>query len=131
MPRKSNYDKYPCVPVIPSASQCWVGWRDIATRLGAATAENRFVVSVECYPGAFERAIGAALAEGLRLSEVIYTPDLLKPAAVVDRMLSAVLGDDPVFGRMNNIALEAFFDEGKLGQAREKVARWRKGLLRW
>jgi hypothetical protein len=44
-------------------------------------------------------------------------------------MLTDVLGDDPVFGRMNDIALGAFFDEAKLSQAREKVAQWRNGLL--
>jgi mannose-6-phosphate isomerase class I len=128
--RKSNYDKHPCVPISSSASQCWVGWQDINNRLKAAAEEERLcVLSVECYPGAFERSIRDALQAGLRPSHVIYAPDLLKPANRIDSMLSDVLGDDPVFGRMNDIILEAFFDEAKLGGAREQVANWQKGLL--
>jgi mannose-6-phosphate isomerase class I len=129
MPRKSNYDKYPCVPLSPSAFHCWVGWRDISSRLRSGATENRCVLSVECYPGAFERLIRTALEEGLRPSEVIFTPDLLKPASYIDSMLSGVLGDDPVFGRMNDIALQSFFDEEKLNRGREKVANWKQGLL--
>lgn len=129
MPRKSNYDKYPCVPLGASGSQCWVGWRDITSRLRSGATENRCVLSVECYPGAFERLIRTALEEGLRPSEVIFTPDLLKPASHIDSMLSGVLGDDPVFGRMNDIALQSFFDEEKFNRGREKVAKWKQGLL--
>src|ERR1700693_750075 len=129
MPRKSNYDKYPCVPLSASASQCWVGWRDITSRLRSGATENRCVLSVECYPGAFERALGAALEQGLRPSQVIYTPDLLKPASAIDHMLSGVLADDPVFGRMNDVALQSFFDEEKFNRGREKVAEWKQGLL--
>jgi mannose-6-phosphate isomerase class I len=84
---------------------------------------------VECYPGTFERLIRNALEEGLRPSEVVYTPDLFKAAPCIDSMLAGVLSDDPVFGRMNDIDLQAFFDEAKLGQAREKVRNWRNGLL--
>jgi mannose-6-phosphate isomerase class I len=70
-----------------------------------------------------------ALEEGLHPTEIIYTPDLLKPARSIDNMLADVLGDDPVFGRMNDIALGAFFDEAKLSQACDKVAKWQNGLL--
>src|SRR5260370_2073617 len=44
-------------------------------------------------------------------------------------MLAAVLGDDPVFGCMNEIGLQAFFEETKLDEARQKVASWRQGFL--
>jgi mannose-6-phosphate isomerase class I len=128
MPRKSNYDKYPCVPV-SSASQCWVGWRCIIDRLKPVSAENRCVLAIECYPGAFEGTIRDALVEGLCPAEVIFTPDLFKTSNCVDKMLAPILGDDPVFGRMNDISLAAFFDEGKLNHARQKLATWESGLL--
>src|SRR5215469_720557 len=129
MPRKSNYDKHPCIPVSTTASQCWVGWREIICRLTTFLAENRCVLAVECYPGTFEGAIKDALAEGLGPSEVIYTPDLLKAPNCIDNMLTPVLGDDPVFGRMNDLGLEAFFDEAKLSLARHNAATWRNGSL--
>jgi len=128
MARNSNYDKWPCVPAGTSASQCWVGWGAITERLRASAVRSRRVFCVECYPGSFEGSIRKAL-EGLQPAKMIYTPDLLKPAPLIDAMLSPALGDDPVFGHMNDITLEAFFDEGKLGAARETVGCWQQGLL--
>jgi len=129
MVRTSNYDKQPYVCVSTSAGQCWVGWREIIERLKAGSAEPRRVLCVECYPGCFESSIRDALEEGLRPARVIYAPALLKPARAIDDILCEVLGDDPVFGHMNDVGLEAFFDQIKLNQARETVAHWEKGLL--
>ncbi len=106
-----------------------MGWRDIISRLKETLRENRSVLCVECYPGAFENSIREALEKGLRADRVIYTPDLLKPASEVDRMLENVLGDDPVFGRMSDVTLENFFDEASLGSARATVEAWQRGLL--
>ncbi len=129
MSPRSNYDKYPCTPASTSAAYCWVGWRNIIDRLKPCSAESRCTLAVECYPGTFEGSIKDSLVEGLRPAEVVYTPDLLKAPNCVDKMLAPVLGDDPVFGHMNGIGLEAFFEEAKLGKARQKVASWQQGLL--
>src|SRR5215469_15073516 len=129
MGRNSNYDKRPCIPVSSSATECWVGWQRIADRLRPVTVGSHYVLCVECYPGSFEGEIGKALESGLTPARTIYTQDLLRPAKVVDGMLSCVLGDDPVFGKMNEIDVEAFFDEAKLKSARGKAASWHKGLL--
>jgi mannose-6-phosphate isomerase class I len=129
MARNSNYDKSPSIPVSSSASECWVGWPEIIERLRPTTTAGPKIICVECYPGAFQRAIRKELEEGLRSSKTIYTPDLFKPADCIDSMLAGVLGDDPVFGRMNEIALQAFFDESKLAQARDQAASWLTGLL--
>jgi len=64
-------------------------------------------------PRYFERSIKDALVEGLRPTEV-FIPGLAEGAEnCVDKMLAPVLGDDPVFGHMNNIGLEAFFEEAE------------------
>lgn len=129
MSRRSNYDKYPCIPVSSSKSECWVGWPEILERLRENSGQSRCVLCVECYPGVIKSLIRDALVEGLRPQAVIYAPDLLKPPHEVDRMLQPVLGDDPVFGSMNEITLEDFFDPGRLNQARVKAANWERGLL--
>src|SRR5438477_477752 len=99
MPMKSNYEKYPNIPVSTSAKQCWVGWRDINSRLRSPSAESRYVLCVECYPGAFENQLKHALESGLRPAHVIYAPDLLKPAQCIDDMLRGVLGYDPLHSK--------------------------------
>jgi mannose-6-phosphate isomerase class I len=129
MSPNSNYNKHPCIRVSNSAADCWVGWRNIIDRLRPFSAESRCSLTVECYPGAFEGIIKDTLVEGLRPAGVIYTPDLLKTPACVDRLLGPVLGGDPVFGRMNEIELQAFFDQSKLSHARKKVTTWKNGLL--
>jgi mannose-6-phosphate isomerase class I len=129
VPPKSNYDKYPCTPVSTSAANCWVEWRNIIDRLRPSSVESRCTLAVECYPGTFEGSIKDVLVEGLRPTEVVYTPDLLKTPNCVDKMLAPLLGDDPVFGRMNDLGLEVFFEETKLNEARQKVASWREGFL--
>src|SRR5439155_11570902 len=104
-------------------------WLAIIERLRFGTVQRPCIVCVECYPGTFKSKIRQSLAVGLHPSETIYTPDLLKPANCIDKMLGGVLGDDPVFGRMNDIALQAFFDETNLKSARDKAHAWRNGLL--
>jgi hypothetical protein len=59
----------------------------------------------------------------------MMTCDLLKCSREIDRMIGDVLGDDPVFGRMNPIQIENFFDERKLSDAGERVKNWKQGLL--
>jgi mannose-6-phosphate isomerase class I len=129
MAKNSNYDKLPCIPISSSALECWVGWPEIIERLRPAITADPRIICVECYPGAFESVIRKTLEEGLHPFRTIYTPDLLKPADCIDNMLAGVLGDDPVFGRMNEIALPAFFDESKLARARNQAASWGTGVL--
>ena len=129
MPTHSNYDKSPFVSVSGSSAECWVGWREIVQRLAATMPKPRCVLCVECYPGAFEDQILKVLEEGLHPAQVVRTASLLKPADEVDRMLEGVLGDDPVFGSMNDISLDAFFDQARLNEARKKAAVWPSGLL--
>jgi hypothetical protein len=50
-------------------------------------------------------AMGTGLSSGLRPAGMIYTPDLLKAPHCLDTLLAPYLGDDPVFGRMNDIGL--------------------------
>lgn len=130
MPRHSNYDKYPYVPISASALDCWTGWPDILERMRESCAGlPSCVLCVECYPGAFEDTIRKALEQGLRPTRVIFAPDLLKSASQIGAMLGDVLGDDPVFGRMNGIQLRDFLDDSKLAAAQDAVKNWKTGLL--
>jgi mannose-6-phosphate isomerase class I len=129
MQRKANYEKFPIFTVSRCASESWEGWPRILERLKALAGSERYTVSFECYPGVFEKALISTLAEGLRLSGLIATSELFKSPSDIELLLSSVLGDDPVFGRMNSIEIEDFFDARKLASAREQVKNWKQGLL--
>src|ERR1700741_972242 len=125
MQRKSNYDKFPTIPVSTSGGDCWENWPAILDRLRAYTNEINSVICIECYPGVLELSLKGALEQGLQPAEVIMTTDLLKCSSAIEQMVGDVLGDDPVFGRMNGIQIEDFFAAGKLGNARERATNWK------
>jgi mannose-6-phosphate isomerase class I len=129
MQRETNYEKFPIFTVSGCGSESWEGWPRSLERLAAFAASEQCTISFECYPGVFERALIRTLAEGLRPSRLIVTSDLLKSPSEIEPLVSRVLGDDPVFGRMNSLEIEDFFDTGKLASAREQVKNWKHGLL--
>jgi mannose-6-phosphate isomerase class I len=129
MQRKTNYEKFPIFTVSQCGSESWEGWHRILERLKTFAASDRYTACFECYPGVFEKALVGTLEEGLRPSGLIATSELLKSPSDIELLLSGVLGDDPVFGRMNSIEIEDFFDTGRLARAREQVKNWKQGLL--
>jgi hypothetical protein len=110
-------------------SGSWEGWPRILERLKAFAAPEKCTISLECYPGVLEKALIGTVVEGLRPPGLIVTSDLLKSPSEIELMVSSVLGDDPVFGRMNGLRIEDFFDNAKLASAREQVKNWKRGLL--
>lgn len=129
MRRKSNYDKFPTISVNASGENCWENWPEILDRLGSYSNEVRSVICIECYPGVLEADIRTNLELGLQPSAITMTADLLKCSSAIEPMVEEVLGDDPVFGRMNRIQIEDFFDPRKLGNARDRATNWKRGLL--
>jgi mannose-6-phosphate isomerase class I len=127
MTKPSNYDKSPCVSISSSSSTCHVGWPAIARAIQGSIHGQRSVVCIECYPGVFTEQI-EALADLLRPASVIRTKTLFKSAGCIDQMVEQFLGDDPVFGRMNAIRIEDYFDPAKLVAARAGLQRANAGL---
>lgn len=128
MARNSNYDKFPMVSV-GEASNCDVGWASIVERLRETAGGGRTVLCVECYPGVAVNDVERELVKGRRPATVIRAEKLYKDARQIDTMLAPYLGDDPVFGHMNGIVIEDFFDPEKLLAARASVASHKDGII--
>ena len=129
MQRVANYEKSPSFRVSGYGSDGQRGWPSILERLKVCARSGPFTLALDCYPGVFERSLIGTLAEGLRPENLIATADLLKSPSEIEELVSGVLGDDPVFGRMNSLEVEDFFDPGKLARAREQARNWNQGLL--
>lgn len=110
------YDRFPHVPS-GSREECAAGWPAIVELFRARSGPGSVIV-VECYPGVFLDEIQRGLAAGLTNTAFLLTTDLLRPAHEIDVMLQPLLGDDPVFGMMNLLEIEDFFDPTLLAQAR-------------
>ena len=125
---KCEYDKSPYVAV-GCAEACSIGWSDILARLSSAIAPGRFVLCVECYPGAFVSEIAAAIGDRLRPAVHIRAEECFKPAAEIERMQSPYLTEDRVFGKTNCLEILDFFDPVKLQRARDVIRAAGDGLI--
>jgi len=121
--RQSNYDKFPAIRVADSPAAVDLGWRAIGARLrGLLPARRgRAVVCVECYPGVFEEEVERALTEALQPSLVVRTAESFRPPAELQASFEKWLTSDPVFGRMNSVAIEDFFAPAALAAARARI----------
>lgn len=112
------YDKRPRLDAGPR-SACAVGWDDVAARIAAPGAR---IIAVEAYPGVRDQDL-FELARRLRPDEHLETAGALKPAEEIERTVAPFLTDDPVFGRLSDLDLDAFFDPARLRGLRERVRR--------
>ncbi len=117
MARKSNYDKSPFVAV-GSSEECSTGWTEIAKRLALHSA-----LSVECYPGVFTRLVLDGMQDQLGARTVFSSEKCLKTPQQLRTMLAPFFGTDRVFGRMNELTLQDYFDGAKLEEMRFDVGR--------
>jgi mannose-6-phosphate isomerase class I len=123
-----NYDKAPVIYV--PGCLCHVGWDAIANELAKARTRPRSILAVECYPGVDDDDVLNQLASRLRPELTVATTDALLPPAAIDRLVEPFLGgDDPVFGRVTNLALQQFFDAAKLEKIACRIQSIPRGLI--
>lgn len=119
--RQVNYDKFPVVPS-GSADECMAGWPAIADCLDACSPKQG-AICIECYPGVPAGQVLGALRRHLPSMEVFLAEECLKAPEQLRAELQPLLGSDRVFGRMNEIALNDYFDDAKLAAMRREVER--------
>ncbi len=110
------YDKFPYIPS-GSREECVLGWHEIIEAI-RSRASSATVVVLECYPGVFLDEFRRELSAGMPQAALLCTTELFRPSGEIDKMLEPWLGDDPVFGMMNSVEVENFFDAEKLSAAR-------------
>jgi mannose-6-phosphate isomerase class I len=115
---RSNYEKFPVIPSGCSEQECAEGWVQIAARLALGRPS---ILCVECYPGVFVDEVEAALAAELHPAAVLRTADCFRSERELAQALQPHVTDDPVFGRMNGVRIEDFFDAAKLDEARRQA----------
>ena len=121
MTRTSNYDKLPTIHA-GDEKDCLRGWDEIGNALLASLPYSGGVICVECYPGAFVDRIENSLRRVLAPCDVLRTSELLKDPDEIRTVLAPYLGNDPVFGRMNGIAIQDYFDAARLERARRQIS---------
>jgi mannose-6-phosphate isomerase class I len=126
--RSSNYDKFPFVPVAAEANACQTGWAAIASALQAALLAapaapgQPLVLAVECYPGTDLEQLQRELTQTLRPAQCLVANDFYRTPADIDALVAGPLTDDPVFGRLNGLTINDFFDPQQLRTAQASLA---------
>ncbi|MEM0961405.1 MAG: class I mannose-6-phosphate isomerase [Bacteroidota bacterium] len=115
----SPYTLRPTVRIRGRDEACWRGWPAVARQL-AEMAHDARVVTIECYTGVFADEIIQHLASALD-AEVLRAQDALRPPVEVEALVAPNLTDDPVFGRLSTLDLDAFFDPAGLDGLRQQV----------
>ena len=123
------YDSRPHVPVSCHSGDCRVGWDSIGHVLRTSLKNESSILCIECYPGVFVRDVCERLAALLTPSLLISTDGLLLAPASLNERVAPMLTDDPVFGVMNCIEIEDFFDPEKLRRAQHTIERTREGVV--
>jgi mannose-6-phosphate isomerase class I len=114
------YDRFPSV-VAGTSDECIRGWGAIGAYLRSKVGPRGALV-VECYPGVHLEEIEHALQPAFDGATFLNTEALLRPSQAIDAMIEPLLGDDPVFGRMNGVEIADFFDPDNLARAQQQCA---------
>ena len=125
----SNYDKRPLIRVDADGRVCADGWDEVVARLRGRLRPGRFLLCVECYPGSPADEVTTRLRSALKPSLCVRTEELFRPEDEVRQLLDPYLGSDPVFGRMNTVEIEDFFEPKLLSARRDEVKSLTDGLI--
>src|SRR5262245_24739166 len=98
-------------PYVAASGTCFQGWAEIRERLGALAGEGARIVAVECYPGVDEGAVARELAGA---AAVVRTAGAFRTVDDLGRLLDPYLTEDPVFGRMCDLRMNALLDSSRL-----------------
>lgn len=131
--RRPNYDKHPVVPVAGHAGAAVRGWPAVCNCIlesTTASAVRRVVVAIECYPEVFQDEIAEALRAHLRIDLLLRSAEVFKAPSEIDALVAPDLGgDDPVFGRLTRLTLDAFIDPVKRAALRSRIDAVATGLV--
>ena len=121
--RTSSYDRQPTIDVPATAGTAWRGWQQVgAELLRALPPEGRAVLVVECSTGLLPE-VQQQLRQALPHATWIDARDALRAPAEIERILAPWLGgDDPLFGRLGEVTIDALLDPGRLTVVRARTA---------
>jgi mannose-6-phosphate isomerase class I len=117
----TTYDKQPFVDTGFDANVCFSGWDRIAAAIEPLLQNADCTLCVECYPGTLDQEITTALEDWLKPSLVIHPSEAYRSDAELRSMFARDLTEDPVFGRMNDARIAAFFDTALLASLTERL----------
>jgi len=123
-----NYDLKPHV-VVPGDHPCDRGWGAIATRITQQFESGKRVVVIDCYTGVLTDDVRKQLEQRVEALVINSERALRSEAEVLALVEPFNGGDDPIFGLMNNLNMQQFFDGEKITQLQQQIASSQEPVL--
>jgi mannose-6-phosphate isomerase class I len=116
------YDKTPYLQVTAQDSDCIQGWPAIAEAIRSSLPTRSGLVCIECYPGVFVDELSSYFYKELGPHRQLFAVDWYLSSDQINKLVEPYLSDDPVFGRMNSLAIRDFIDTQKIGALRSELS---------
>lgn len=120
--RKSNYDKYPSIPV---EGTLWKGWNAIREQVKKVCrrpeGKSRHVLVIECYQGVYHEELSSEWAL-LNPDWYVDTRSFFKPTEEIEALTGRYLTDDRLFGYRAPFTYADFLDQEKIADFRREAA---------
>lgn len=118
----SNFDKFPTLPV--KGFTCTAGWSAISqtiTERIQSEGKTKSIVAVDTYHGVYLDEIKDGLILDINNIYVFETARALRSEEEITALVADYVTDDPVFGFVCPLPLQAFFDEQKLAALQQAI----------
>ncbi len=126
----SNFDKFPTIPV--EGHPCTTGWAAISQIIAGhpqSGDRKKTVVAVDTYHGVYTDEIQAGLTIDVKNVHVFDTAKALRSEQEIADLVDEYVTDDPVFGFVCPLSLQAFFDEEKLASLQSEIKAVSEGIV--
>jgi len=125
------FQKFPYVEV-KTDLKVYAGWKQIILQINSAASKinkKKKVIIIECYHGVFEDEIIREFSNGLNPELLIAAHSLYRNENKIKEIVYPDVTDDRIFGYLTRLQIDAFFDEEKLIDAREKISSIENGIV--
>lgn len=125
---RTYFEKKPKVKI--KEGKCISGWNNIAAIIVKEKKDKkRFVVTIECYQGVYQSEIEKELSQSIEGIEWMHAATALQSKEAINDLVKDFVTDDPVFGVMNNLALEQFFQPEKVKALQTELENINEGII--
>ncbi|PWJ54477.1 mannose-6-phosphate isomerase class I [Dyadobacter jejuensis] len=128
--KKSNFNKFPQISV--SGYQAEEGWEHITQTIREkveSIGAPKTVIVLDAYHGVNVQEILAGMALGDSEMAVFEVSSAMLDKERMEALVSPFINNDPVFGFVTTLELDAFFDAEKVSSMQEEIEKVKEGVV--
>ncbi|WP_242851462.1 hypothetical protein [Clostridium sp. DMHC 10] len=127
--RETNYDKEPEVVVKGYENSAFSGYHNIISEIKSKVNKEKFIITIDCYPGVKDEEVLNAFINGLNPDCVIASKDIFYDGNMLNNLLNRNLTEDRVFGIMYYGTIQDFVVKEKYVETKKKLDDIDNGII--